>query len=91
MWLEDWGAANANTGNDGQYVSLLPQECDMMQNDPSLFVKVDSVGQYILATLNFCSPIVNGDAVSAAVEPVCFLEDQISPGPHSAEESCLLM
>lgn len=91
MWLEDWGAANANTGNDEQSLSLLPQECDMTQNGPPLFAMVDFVGQYILAILNFCSPIVNGDAVSAAAERVCFLEYRISPGPHSAEESCLLM
>lgn len=52
---------------------------------------VDPVALYILATSNFCSPIVNGDAVSVVVERVCFRRDRISPGPHSVEELCLLM
>ena len=52
---------------------------------------VDPVALDTLATSNFCSLIVNGVAVSVAVERVCFRRVRISPGPHSVEESCLLM
>lgn len=91
MWLGDVGAANANAGNDGWSLYLLPQGCDMTRNAPPLFAMVDPVAQYILATSNFCSPTVNGDTVSAAAEGVCFLHDRIFPGPDSVKNSCFLM
>lgn len=90
MWLGGFGAATALAGNDG-WSCLLPREFGMMQNDPPLFAMVESVGRYILATSNFCSPIVNGDAVVVVAEQVHFLRDRISPGPNSVKETFLLM
>lgn len=90
MWLGDFGAANAIAGNDG-WSSLLPRECDTTQNGPPLFAMAEPVAQCNLATLNFCSLIVNGDVASVAAERMCLLQGQISPDRRSVEESFLLM